>query len=189
MTQVGPGRLVLVIGPSGAGKDTLIEGARRLLAGDPTIVFSRRSVTRPPAAGEDHEPVTPARFEQLAASGAFALHWRAHGLGYGIPRRIDADLARGCTVIVNVSRTIVPTARRLYPRRLILYIDARPELRAARIAGRGREVETDIKQRLDRNPGLQVDGDDVVRIDNSTSVEAALDTFLRAIAKDRLAHT
>ena len=96
--------LVLVVGPSGAGKDTLLDAARRKLAGDTRFRFVRRVITRPAnAGGEDHDPVTEAEF----ATRHFALQWQAHGLRYGIPADIADDLASGRVVIANVSRAVI----------------------------------------------------------------------------------
>jgi ribose 1,5-bisphosphokinase PhnN len=53
---IGPGKLVLVVGPSGAGKDTLLSLARAACADDPTIVFVQRLVTREDSSAEDNEP-------------------------------------------------------------------------------------------------------------------------------------
>src|SRR5262249_20930108 len=86
---IGPGRLVLVVGPSGAGKDTLIARARAACRGDATVVFPARVVTRPPSIFEDNEFMPPSAFEQAAASGAFAIWWSAHGHMYGIPLAVD----------------------------------------------------------------------------------------------------
>jgi ribose 1,5-bisphosphokinase len=138
--------LVLVVGPSGAGKDTLLDGARRALAHDPSVRFVRRVITRPAAAGgEDHETVTEAEF----AARDFALHWQAHGLRYGIPLGIIDDLARGSRVVANVSRGVVAEAARRFPVRVI-EVTAPPAVLAARLASRGREAAADTATRLAR---------------------------------------
>jgi ribose 1,5-bisphosphokinase len=93
-TPLAPGRLVLVVGPSGAGKDTVINGARAALASDPRIVFPRRVVTRPSSASEDHDSLSDKAFDCAVSNGAFALHWEAHGHKYGVPRTIDNDICR-----------------------------------------------------------------------------------------------
>jgi hypothetical protein len=99
------GRLVLVVGPSGVGKDSVLDGARAALKGNPDVVFPRRVVTRAPGlGGEDYIPASEADFAAMAANGDFALHWPAHGLHYGIPNSIEADLAAGRQVVVNVSQ-------------------------------------------------------------------------------------
>ena len=79
------GTLFLLVGPSGAGKDTLIDGARQTLAADKRFVFARRVITRPESAGgEDHEEVSQGEFERRIMHGQFLLHWTAHGLGYAL---------------------------------------------------------------------------------------------------------
>ena len=107
----GPGRLVLVVGPSGAGKDTLIGVAKSLCAGNPRIEFPRRVVTRPSSAFEDNLAMTSAEFDAAAGQGAFALQWRAHDHAYGVPLKIDDDIRAGTTVVINVSRSILAEAR------------------------------------------------------------------------------
>jgi ribose 1,5-bisphosphokinase len=71
---------VLVVGPSGAGKDTLLRLARSACAGDGDVVFPRRVVTRPASEAEDNQELSPAAFRQAHARGDFALHWEAHGI-------------------------------------------------------------------------------------------------------------
>ena len=104
--RIGLGRLVLVVGPSGAGKDTLIAGARAACASDHFIVFPRGVITRPSTATEDHDTMSVEAFRQAAALGRFALWWEAHGLFYGIPTSIDDDIRARRTIVCNVSRTI-----------------------------------------------------------------------------------
>ncbi len=141
-----PGYLVLIVGPSGAGKDTLLNFARTHFAAREDVVFQRRVITRPADTTEDHEPVTEAEFE----GRDFALSWRAHGLCYGIPLELESRLAAGKTVITNVSRTIIAGARLRF-RTFVIEITASPDVLAARLAGRGRETSTDIAARIARN--------------------------------------
>lgn len=149
-TAVGPGRLVLVIGPSGAGKDTLIALARAACATDPLVVFPRRVVTRDASLSEDNGAMTAAAFEDAVARGDFALHWQAHGLSYGLPRTIDDDIKAGRTVVVNVSRTVVANARTLYSTVVAVLVTAPSDVLATRLAARARVSDGPIIDRLRR---------------------------------------
>jgi ribose 1,5-bisphosphokinase len=149
MTPIGPGRLVLVVGPSGAGKDTLIDLARAQLRDDESVVFPRRVVTRT-AAGEPHDTMDVDTFENAARAGAFALSWDAHDLRYGIPAEIDAHIRAGRTVVCNVSRAIVAEARERYAEVRVVLVTAPAEVLAARLAARGRGSDGDLAKRLAR---------------------------------------
>ncbi len=121
------GRLIYLIGPSGAGKDSLLEAAREALAAR-QVRIARRVITRSAeAVGEAAHAVTLAEFERLEAEQAFALAWRANGLAYGIPARIDAWLANGEHVLVNGSRGHLPEARRRYPDLLAILLGVEDE--------------------------------------------------------------
>ncbi|WP_426441408.1 hypothetical protein [Bradyrhizobium genosp. P] len=102
------GHLVLVVGPSGAGKDTLIDFARAQLGSDANFHFASRIITKPPSIGEDHEPVDINEFQRRASADAFALHWESHGLFYGIPAAVEDQLDRGIAVVANGSRGSCP---------------------------------------------------------------------------------
>ena len=137
--------IVAIVGPSGAGKDTLIAGA---LAARPDLHLLRRVITRPEAAGgEDFEGVTVAEFERRKARGEFALDWAAHGLHYGLPR--DRIAAQGVTLF-NGSRGVLPEAARLFPDLRVILVTAPVSVLAERLAARGRETASDIAQRLER---------------------------------------
>lgn len=173
------GALHLVVGPSGVGKDTLIAAAR---AARPDLHFPTRAITRADASGEDHEIVDIAEFDRREAAGAFALSWRAHGLAYGVPASIEAVLAAGRGVVVNVSRSVVAEARQRYAPVRVLAVAASPEALARRLAARGRESEDEIAARLRRAPSALPDGPDVHVIDNGGALEPARDAFLAALA-------
>jgi ribose 1,5-bisphosphokinase len=148
--RIGPGRLILVVGPSGAGKDTLIGLARAACADDGNIVFPRRVVTREATSFEDNEQVSLDGFRQALARGDFAVHWQAHGHCYALPRAIDDDIRAHRTVVANVSRTVVDTMRRGYADVVVVSITAPPEILAARLAGRARDSDGKIADRLNR---------------------------------------
>jgi phosphonate metabolism protein PhnN/1,5-bisphosphokinase (PRPP-forming) len=140
-----PTRVFAVVGPSGAGKDTLIRGA---LAERPDLRLVRRVITRPTeAGGEDFDGVTPAVFAARLARGDFALSWKAHGLSYGIPK--DQVSGPG-DVIFNGSRAALPQAAQAFPDLHVILVTAPDIVLAARLAARGRETSDDIRARLSR---------------------------------------
>ena len=167
--------LILVVGPSGAGKDTLLDGARTALPG---VRFVRRVITRPAeAGGEDHEAVSVDAFSRRM----FALQWEAHGLRYGIPADVEDDLARGVVAIANVSRGAIAEAASKFPVHAI-EVTAPPEVLAARLGARGRESAADVADRLARAVPLP-DSVPVTRVINDGSIEEGIARFIAAITR------
>lgn len=163
---IGLGRLVLVVGPSGAGKDTLLALAREACRDG--VLFPRRVVTRRASPFEDHDTLSEPDFEIALQEGRLALSWGAHGLRYGIPCAMDAHIRAGGTAVCNVSRAIVPAARARYRRVSVVLVTASVEILAARLRARGRTE--DVADRLRRaadDGGLVPD----VIIDNTGSAE------------------
>ena len=179
--RIGPGRLVLVVGPSGAGKDTLIRAAQDACRGDRDIVFPRRVVTRAGSAAEDHDTLSPEAFAQAHAQGSFALAWSAHGLDYGIPAAIDAELRAGRTVVCNVSRAIVPAARARYAHPTLVLVTAPHEVLVQRLAERGRASDGDLDARIRRSASLdrELAPDFIIR--NTDTVSRGADLMLQAV--------
>jgi len=176
------GALVLVVGPSGAGKDTLIGAAKAALAGDARFNFPRRVVTRAAMVElEDHDSVDVTEFNRQKQRGAYALDWEAHGLCYGVPAAIDAAMVAGRVVVVNTSRRVVERAIEKYPACHVLLVTARPEIRAKRLAGRGRETAAEVSARLEREGAPVPDGVDPIVIDNSTDLDAGVRRFVGAL--------
>ena len=147
-TAIGPGRLILVIGPSGAGKDTLLGLAKAACTEDRNVTFPRRVVTREASAAEDNEALSPDAFREALAHGEFALHWEAHGHLYGLRHAIDDNIRAGRTVVINVSRTIIDAARRAYADVTVVSITAPPDVLSERIAMRARGSDGLSGQRL-----------------------------------------
>jgi ribose 1,5-bisphosphokinase len=147
---IGPGRLIVVVGPSGAGKDTLLGIAKAACAEDSNIVFPRRVVTREASSSEDNEQLSTEAFREGLARGDFAMHWEAHGHSYALPRSVEGDIRAGRTVVVNVSRMVVDALRRLYADVVVVSIAAPAQVLAARLAMRARSSDGRIENRLQR---------------------------------------
>ena len=174
--------LFLVVGPSGAGKDSLIDGARAALAGNQNFIFPKRTITRPlDAGGEVHRAVSENTFAREAAAGEFALSWQAHGLNYGVPSSIASNLAQGRSVIVNVSRGVLNTARQQFGSVRVLSVRASEQTLAARLTNRGRESSVDIENRIRRAASYSVSGADVIEIFNDGALEEAVEQFTAAL--------
>jgi ribose 1,5-bisphosphokinase len=174
--------LVLVVGPSGAGKDTLINAAKAALADDPSFVFPRRVVTRQAVAAlEDHDSVSEEAFARAEAAGAYALSWGAHGLRYGLPASLRDDLEAGKIVVFNASRAMVATAMEKFPGTRVILVEATPEVRARRLSGRGRETETEVAARLAREVPAALP--DAIRVDNSGALEDGIGRFASALRR------
>jgi ribose 1,5-bisphosphokinase len=179
----GPGRLVAIVGPSGAGKDTLIAAAR---AARPDLIVVRRVITRAPeAGGEDYEPATPEDFTRRRAKGEFALWWDAHGLSYGIPDRYLAEVALGRTVVFNGSRQALPAAQAAVPGLAVVLVSAPVPVLAARLAARGRETLDDIARRIERAGFDMPPGIPFETVINDGPLDRSVAAFLSALQPDR----
>jgi phosphonate metabolism protein PhnN/1,5-bisphosphokinase (PRPP-forming) len=169
------GTLFLIVGPSGAGKDTLIAAARQRLSA--THYFPRRIITRDAAgAAEDHVAASLAEFDADERAGRFAIAWQAHGTRYAIPADIAEALESGAHAVVNVSRTVVAALRAKFAPTRVILITAPPEILHARLTARARESD-DVDGRVGRT--IPVDAD--VTIVNDGGLQDALDTFLAAL--------
>lgn len=177
------GVFAAVVGPSGAGKDSLISFARSELADDPRFVFVRRVVTRrSDAALEDHDSLPPEEFDRRAQEGGFALFWQAHDLSYGLPACIHQDLAEGRIVVANLSRKSIGEARAVFPECRILSVTAPVEVLRARLMARGRESAADVEARLKR-PQVPLAGPDVTEIENAGALADAGGRFVEALLR------
>lgn len=168
------GRLIFLMGPSGSGKDSVIDHSRPALAAL-GVAIVRRVITRSAEAiGEEAHSVSLQRFLALREQGAFALDWQANGLHYGIPAEIDAWLADGRWVLVNGSRGHLREAREKYSDLLPILITVTADVLRQRLLGRGRESHAEIEQRLARNQRVPAElGSDVRYLDNSTTLDEA----------------
>ncbi|MDO5680904.1 MAG: phosphonate metabolism protein/1,5-bisphosphokinase (PRPP-forming) PhnN [Pelistega sp.] len=142
------GQLIYVVGPSGSGKDSIIQA----LAEQTEVTVMRRVITREPdSIGEDADSVDIETFDQMEAEGKFSMSWRANGLSYGIPLSLDEHLQTGQVVVVNGSRKYCETLNDRYPDALVVLVTVDPSLLRQRLQQRNRETSLEIEHRLQRN--------------------------------------
>jgi ribose 1,5-bisphosphokinase len=178
------GRLIGVVGPSGAGKDSVMEA---LVARRPDLHRVRRVITRPETAGgEAFDGISPALFAARAAGGDFALYWKAHGLCYGVPSSVVDVLDMGRDALVNLSRSVLGKAALRFDTLHVLHVTARRDVLAERLAARGRESPQDITRRLSRPAPAFPEGLRVTEIDNSGRLEQAVEQALAALYPARV---
>ncbi len=179
--------LVYVMGPSGAGKDSVLDRARTMLSVDAPIAFAHRYITRPAdSGGENHVSLSRAEFALRRAHGLFAFHWQAHGNDYGIGREIEAWRGAGLTVVVSGSRehyekmagSDAGNDSGLHP---VLITAALDKLRA-RLSARGRETSAAAANRLARSDAYAVTDARLVTIVNDGTLDAAAEAFVRLLA-------
>ena len=173
------GIFFFVVGPSGAGKDSLIEGARRL---DSRFYFARRAITRPAGSpGEDHEALDETTFAELEERGEFLITWSAHGLRYGLRRDLLTLLAEGRHVIANGSRSMIAELATRVPRLVVIEVSAPADVLAARILERGRETPEQVRLRVQREVAPHAADVETWRVVNDGTLEQGIERFIAAL--------
>lgn len=183
-----------IVGPSGAGKDTIMNAVHEVLKNNPEFLFVRRIITRKAGinsfndhdetsqniGNEDNIGVSLEKFFELSQKASFSLQWFAHGIHYGLPMGIVDEVHKGKIVIANVSRAELEHAKELFGKVYVIEINAPIGILKERLLGRKREKITDIEERLKRaNIPIQLpEGSKYCYIDNSGNVKSAVDKML-----------
>nr|WP_321463478.1 phosphonate metabolism protein/1,5-bisphosphokinase (PRPP-forming) PhnN [uncultured Cohaesibacter sp.] len=188
---VAMGTFILLVGPSGSGKDSLLAYAREQLAQDRRILFVRRCITREAGdPSEDHLSMSVTDFQRAEMQGQFVISWGAHGLYYGLPASMLDHLQGGGVAIANGSRKTIPLLKERFARLKVINLTVEPEILARRLAKRGRESAEEIELRLARTREISSDGlfgEDTIHLDNSGDLSragAALVALLRSCADE-----
>ena len=184
------GRLIYVMGPSGAGKNSVIASARDIagtlekLNKNNYLYFSPRYVTRPAAdtdGASDEFAISAGAFAHYKRIGTFALDREAHGFCYGVSTAIDTLLHAGKCVVVNGSRDYLATALGKYPQMTAVLITVAPEVAHARLLARGREDINAVIARVQRMPDINIARQQLHVIDNSGPLEHATGALLHVL--------
>jgi guanylate kinase len=144
------GQLIVISGPSGVGKDTLI---RRLLELDGNLVYSVSGTTRQPRPGEKPDEnytfLSRDQFEAMVAKGAFLEHAIYNGQLYGTFReRVENARNGGRDVVLKIDVQGAEQVRKLVPDAIRIFVVApsEQELERRRVE-RGSESEKDLEAR------------------------------------------
>lgn len=174
-------RVILIVGPSGAGKDTLLRAARKRFSEISDLRFAKRYITRPPDVNEDNYYVDKSGFELLEKGSFFVSTWRAHGNCYGIPRH-ELNPGTQKTTVTSISRSAIADFYTSPLRPITVNITAQPDVLERRLAARGRESIEDIRARLKRSP-KPLYGTDHITFDNSAELEQTTAEFIALVEK------
>lgn len=155
MTAKAPGILVILSGPSGVGKSTVV---RKLLAlGEPAIELSISATTRAPRAGEqngtDYHFLAKEEFERHVAADEFLEYVEVFRTGhlYGTLRsEVEARLSQGISVLLEIDVEGAEKVTQKYPLAVTIFLspESNEELER-RLRDRGTETEQAIQRRLE----------------------------------------
>ena len=180
--KIFPGLLILIVGNSGSGKDSIMKGVIERYPSDlKPLHLTQRYITRPSSDTEDNIAISPENFRKKSLQSEFALEWHIYGLDYGVPIEIDRWLKKGHPVLVNVSRSIVNKARELYQNVLVVFIKVPFEITLKRVKDRARESGERLEERIQRAKENQSFPDADFNIDNSGDIEVAINELLHYI--------
>lgn len=186
-SKVSQGKLIVLTGPSGVGKGTLM---KTLLVRHPELYYSVSATTRAPRPGEvngkHYHFIERSKFEQLVAHGEF-LEWAEFaGNYYGTPRQaVLNQINSGKCVVLEIELEGARQVRTSFPDAKSIFI-LPPSLTELenRIRGRGQDPEDAIRRRLHRAHEEIKAADEfdiqIVNDDFETalqSIEIALDNF------------
>jgi ribose 1,5-bisphosphokinase len=174
------GRVVLLVGNSGSGKDTLIQELVRTFPG--RFCTTKRFITKPLHPSEDFIPVSKEEFDEMLSNNNFFLHWESYGYHYGVSREVLEKVDQGFTVLVNVSRQVVEEGKE-FPFVKSVFVRVPFEVTKERILSRGRESSEEVSERLNRALLLEnYSGADFI-VDNSGDLNNAVEQFAEVLGE------
>lgn len=180
-----PGQLFYVIGPSGVGKDSLLDYARHILDSSP-VIFAHRYITRPPELqGENHIHLSEAEFDNRLRRGCFKFDWSSHGWQYALGKEVDMWLKQGLNVVMNGSRGYLTEATNLHPDIIPVLITASEVNLRQRLIRRGRETAEGIEERIQRAKAFsELKHPNLIVIENDSVLEEAGDQLVAVLLNE-----
>ena len=190
MTAESPPAFVVVVsGPSGAGKDTVIQAA---LAHDDSLATVATVKTRPPRPGEIdgvHQIfLSEEEFDEWIAADRFLEHAQVYAHRSGVPREaVEELLAAGRTVILRTDVQGAATLKERLTDPLLVFVTAPIDALARRMRARAGDSDAEIAERLRyaEIEAAEAEWFDVVIVNDDDRQQQAADALLRAIRATR----
>ena len=188
MREVRKGMLLVISGPSGAGKGTLYG---KLLRDDPTMTFSVSYATRSPRPGEvdgrDYYFVDEEEFQRMVAEDGFLEYAAVHGHHYGTPRQpVMEALANGQNVMLDIDPQGALQVMERMPGCVSVFIlpPSFAELRR-RLEGRHTEQREEIERRLHNARGEVAQMNHYQYLLINDDVDAAYETLKDIVSAEK----
>ncbi len=183
--------LVVISGPSGVGKDSLVE---RMIARGAQFHFVITATSRPPRPGEVHGTdyffVSPESFEQMIEQDALLEYAIVYGQYKGIPKQqVREALASGQDVVMRLDVQGAATIKRLIPEAILVFLSASSEEELVdRLRKRKTETAAQLEQRIQtaRNEMEQIGAFDYVVVNRECELDDAVDKVLQIIQAEHL---
>ena len=173
------GCLLLIIGASGVGKDSVLKAVQQRFADHQQVHFLKRVITRPcNPDSEVHDSLTEDEFLQALERGDFSVSWQANGNYYGLPLHAQDKISDGMVVVANGSRGALDTIKAVFPKIEVVLIAAKPATINQRLHSRTRDTSEQVTQRFQRNSELDVKPlQSHTIIDNDGPLQEAVDVL------------
>ena len=186
----GPGLVVVLSGPSGVGKDSVLAAA---LARDDRLARVVTAKTRSPRPGEvdgvHHLFLSVEEFDDLLARGGLLEHAEVYGHYSGVPRdQVERLLGEGKTVVLRTDVQGARTLRAKIPQALLVFLTVPGvDVLERRMRARGGDDEAAMRRRLAvaREEMDEADRFDHVIVNREGGLAAAADELLAVIDRER----